>query len=139
MKSKAPIKSSYDLIQEHYWPDAWKMMVCCMLLNMTTRKQVDKVVDLFFSKFNKPEDIISADPSEITEVIKDLGFANKRTSALIRMSFEWTHKKWNNPIELHGLGQYAQDCYDMFVNRLVLDDPSDHALKNYNEWLRMHI
>ena len=28
------------LLQEIYQPDGWKMLTCCMLLNLTNRKQV---------------------------------------------------------------------------------------------------
>lgn len=139
IQSKAPIKSSYDLIQEHYWPDAWKMMVCCMLLNMTTRKQVDGVVDHFFTKYNSPEEASKANVDEMIEIIKELGLVNRRSISVIKMSQEWITNEWNKVIELHGLGQYAQDCYDMFINRYHLENPSDRAIKNYNKWLGEHI
>ena len=31
------------ILQEVYQSDGWKMLVCCIMLNLTNRKQVDRV------------------------------------------------------------------------------------------------
>ena len=126
---------NFDLIQEHY-SDPWAKMICCMLLNQTTREQVDKVVDEFFDKWPDPETCSYANPLEIAEVLKSLGFKNKRSEAIIKMSHEWISKDWKEVKELHGLGKYAQDCYDMLVKGIYIENPSDHALKNYSLWMK---
>ena len=38
------------LLQEIYQADGWKMLTCCMLLNLTNRKQVDTIRDELLSK-----------------------------------------------------------------------------------------
>jgi len=52
-----PPRSGYGLIQEDLWPDEWKILVSCMMLNYTSRKQVEKILPSFFKmarckKFN---------------------------------------------------------------------------------------
>lgn len=136
--STAPIKSPYDLIQEHYWPDAWKMMVCCMLLNLTTRTQVDKIIKGLFRKYPNAKRMSLADEGELASMIVTLGLSNKRARSLIRMSAEWRGKRWERPIDVHGIGQYAQDAYDMFVHRKIIGRPADHKLKKYAYWMIHH-
>ena len=36
------------ILQEIYQDDGWKMLTCCMLLNLTNRKQVDTIRDELF-------------------------------------------------------------------------------------------
>lgn len=109
-------------------------MVCCMLLNQTTRVQVDKVRDRLFSIYPDPESMSNADESELSEIIRCLGFYNKRARSLKRMSSEWKEKNWKNPISLHGLGKYAQDSWDIFVKGTLPNSVTDHVLTKYLEW-----
>ena len=43
------------LLQEIYQDDGWKMLTCCMLLNLTNRKQVDTIRDELFKKYPTPK------------------------------------------------------------------------------------
>jgi hypothetical protein len=52
------------------------------------------------------------------------------------MSREFLGAEWTRPSELHGLGQYAEDAYDMFVLRRKVEQPSDKFLKVYDLWWR---
>jgi len=99
------MRSPYNLLQEIYHPNEWKMFVCCMCLNQTTRLQVDKVRHEFFKRWPTPKKAIKADPTEMAELIKQLGLSNRRSAAIIRMSREFIEKDWKDPKELHGLGQ----------------------------------
>ena len=42
------------LIQERYFPDRWKMLVCCILLNLTSIKQVRPMIDDLFELVPDP-------------------------------------------------------------------------------------
>lgn len=127
-------RSPYNLLQEVYREDVWKMMVCCMLLNQTTRRQVDAVRHNFFSRWPNARKAMNADPTEMAHVIRSLGFSNRRTESIIRMSREFMEKPWKKPIELYGLGQYAQDSFDIFVRRAHVGAPSDKFLSKYVKW-----
>ena len=39
------------LLQEIYQDDPWKMLVCCILLNLTKRQQVDGIRHELFTKY----------------------------------------------------------------------------------------
>jgi hypothetical protein len=37
------IPPKFGLIQEKYWPDGWKILICCLCLNLTKRAQMEPV------------------------------------------------------------------------------------------------
>jgi methyl-CpG-binding domain protein 4 len=119
------------MLQEIYRHDPWKMLVGCILLNQTTRVQVDRVRDELFRLWPDPIEMGSADPKAISEVIRSLGFYNKRAYTLIKFSREWTDKNWKDPIELHGIGKYAQDSWEIFQKNNFLVQPTDKELLRY--------
>jgi methyl-CpG-binding domain protein 4 len=127
-------KSPFNLLQEIYIDDPWKILVCCIFLNQTTRKQVDKVRESFFQKWPNPEALANARTEEVVEAIRVLGFYNRRAKTLQKFSAEWTEKKWSSPMELHGIGQYGLDSWKIFVKGEIVDDPSDHVLNDYIAW-----
>lgn len=132
MKDLDKIKlQSHLMTQEIYQRDPWKMMVCCIFLNQTNRKQLDKVRLAFFRKYPTASEVIEADPAEISEMIAPLGFKNRRTATLIRFSTEWLEKRWSEPIELHGIGKYGQDSWEIFKKGNLDVEPTDGVLKKY--------
>ena len=119
-------KSPYNLLQEIY-TDPWQMMICCIFLNQTSRKQVDGIRDEFFKLWPNPNKAAKADPEKMKSIIKSLGFVNRRTHSIIRMSQDFITKDWTEPKELFGIGQYGQDSYDIFVRgNIRIKNPSDH-------------
>lgn len=129
--------SPYNLLQEVYRPDDWKIFVCCMLLNQTCRIQVDRVRLEFFRRWPNARKAADADQNEMAALIKTLGFSNKRSIGIIKMSKDYINKDWKEPNELYGLGQYAQDSYDIFIRkRLDVENPSDKFLSVYMRWAR---
>lgn len=119
------------MLQEIYLHDPWKMLVGCILLNQTTRTQVDSVREDLFSLWPDPIEMASADPEEIARVIKPLGLYNRRARTLIKFSREWTEKDWREPVELHGIGQYAQDSWEIFQKNNYDIQPTDKELIGY--------
>ena len=131
-----PPKSPHALIQESLWPDEWRILVSCLLLNQTSRKQVDKVIDTLFHKFPGPVSMAMADEVQLASIIKELGLVNKRVKTLKRFSEEYMTKKWVTPKELYGCGKYADDTWRIFCRgdwQNVI--PHDHALTDYHSWL----
>jgi endonuclease III len=126
--------SEYNLLQEIYIDKPWRIMVCCMLLNCTARVQVDGIRDELFSRWPDARAMADADQQELAELIRPLGFYNKRSKTLIRFSEEWTNRKWFNVKDLHGIGQYAKDSWDIFVEGKVPDSVTDHVLTRYLQW-----
>jgi len=129
-------KSPYNLLQEIYIRDPWRILVCCMLLNQTKRKQVDGIREELFRRWPDALEMGSADLSELATLIKPLGFQNRRSRSLVKFSQDWTDRDWTSPRELHGIGQYALDSWEIFVEGKMKENPSDHILKNYVVWRR---
>ncbi len=71
---------AYGLIQEQYWPDGWKILVCCLCLNLTTRKQMEPVVAELFRRWPTPGLLAAAPDDELADLIRPLGMWKKRTS-----------------------------------------------------------
>jgi len=83
---------------------------------------------------------MDADVNEMSDLIKPLGFSNKRSRGIIRMSEDYIRKDWEEPTELFGLGTYAQDSYDIFIRkRLDVENPADKFLNKYMEWAKQRL
>ncbi len=131
-----PPKSPHDLIQESLWPNEWKILVSCLLLNLTSRKQVDKIIDSLFNEYPEPNSMSSAKEDDLKKIIQSLGLANKRAKTLKRFSEEYISKKWETPKELYGCGKYADDAWRIFCRGDWKDvEPNDHALNKYHDWM----
>jgi len=128
--------SPYLLLQEIYNEHPWRVLVCCIMLNCTSRKQVDQVRDEFFERYPTPEDVTTADPEEMSELISPLGFKNKRTSTIRRFSSDWISLDWKEPKELYGIGKYAQDSWEIFMKGNLAVEPTDGVLGKYLAWAR---
>lgn len=128
--------SPFELLQEIYHDDPWKSQVCCILLNCTRRVQVDGVRAELFKRYPNAVAMSQADPQELSELIRPLGFYNRRAKALIRFSTEWSGLNWQHPRELYGIGQYAADSWDIFYNNRIDIEPKDGVLVKYILWKR---
>lgn len=129
-------KSPYNLLQEIYNEHPWRMLICCIMLNCTSRKQVDQVREEFFKKYPDPQAAHAADPLEMSSLISILGFKNRRTSTIIKFSKEWISLSWKEPSELHGIGKYAQDSWEIFQKGNLNVEPTDGVLSTYLNWAK---
>lgn len=130
-----PPRSPYCLIQEDLWPDKWKMLVACVLLNRTARKQVEKILPQLFAMCPTPKDMVLCDPQLLASVISPLGFKNRRAVTLINLSKNFLMSNWSHASELPGIGEYGASVWDIFVlNKMPDQAPNDHALTWYYNW-----
>ena len=118
------------LLQEVYQDDPWKMLVCCILLNVTHRRQVDKVRDKLFTRYPTATQMAFAADDELSEMLKPLGFYNKRAVTLKRMSLEYV-QGFTDVDTLYGVGKYATDSWEIFQNNNTDVQPEDDVLKEY--------
>jgi methyl-CpG-binding domain protein 4 len=131
--------SPYELLQEIYYHSPWRSQVSCILLNCTRRVQVDQIRHRLFERYPGPEEMSQADPTELAELLRPLGFYNRRARTLIRFSTEWLTTNWSHPRELYGIGQYASDSWDIFYNDRLDIEPNDGVLVKYVIWKRKQI
>jgi methyl-CpG-binding domain protein 4 len=121
------------LIQEDYVSDPWKMLVCCILLNQTTNQQVRKVLDKLFALIPTPEKASEEkNLYEIETIIKSTGFSKIKSQRILKMSQKWI-SGFKSVRELPGVGKYASDSWEIFINRNLSLDVTDKKLKLYLE------
>ena len=120
------------LLQELYVDDPWKVLVVCLMLNCTRRAQVDCIIDDFFRTWPTAPRFLEADDDAVKVAIKSLGFCNRRTNALKRMSAAYVAGGWTDIREVPGVGEYAARAYEMFILSKMGDvEPKDHALSKF--------
>jgi methyl-CpG-binding domain protein 4 len=133
--SSMPPRSPFGLIQEDLWPDEWKILVSCMMLNCTGRRQVERILPTFFERWPNPNALLSADREAIVDLCRSLGFANRRTDNLLKMTRAFVEGKWKHASELPGIGTYGARAWEMFCLCDVGDsEPNDGALSLYWRW-----
>ena len=101
-----------------------------MLLNLTNRKQVDTIRDELFSRYPTSNDMMSANESELADLLKPLGLYNRRAKSLKKMS-EGYVKGFKSVDELYGVGEYAKDSWEIFQNNNKKVKPTDKVLQEY--------
>ena len=106
------------------------------MLNCTSRKQVDQIREEFFRRYPTPRAAAEADPEEMSQLLSILGFKNKRTTTIRRFSIDWMTPGWIEPIELYGIGKYAQDSWEIFQKGNLTVLPNDGVLNKYLDWAK---
>ncbi len=109
----------------------FRLLIACIMLNQTSNKNVRKVIYTFFERWPTPQSVISASDDDIREHIRPLGFYNVRTKRIKQFSREYINKKFNRASELHGIGKYADDSYEIFIKGNLNVNPTDKILRKY--------
>ena len=118
------------LLQEIYQNDPWKMLVCCILLNLTKRQQVDGIRHELFNKYPTEYEMMEADEDELSEILKPLGLYRRSAKTLIKFSWMWVNG-FTDVMELHGIGKYAKDSWEIFQMNNTNINPTDKVLSAY--------
>ena len=118
------------LLQEIYQNDPWKMLCCCIMLNLFRRTTIDTVRHELFERYPNPQAMIDADEKEIADLLEPLGFYNKRAKTLQLMSRVYLNG-FDDVMELYGVGQYAKDSWELFQNNNRNINPTDKVLMEY--------
>jgi methyl-CpG-binding domain protein 4 len=133
-----------QLLQLKYRSEPWKLLVACILLNRTSRRQVDGVIDDLFLDYPTPEALSQARERDLSELLHPLGMQRNRATRLIAfaedwiaLDFMWQGTTPNGLTELSaltGVGDYALDSYRMFVLNDRTVDPTDKELRRWKAW-----
>ncbi|KAK1663733.1 hypothetical protein QYE76_051892 [Lolium multiflorum] len=127
-----PPCSPHNLLQEKYASDPWKVIVICMLLNLTQGKQVKNIIEGFFKRYPDAHSAINADPEKMEGYLAYLGLQHVKTTRIQKFSKEYVEKEWTHIYELCGVGKYAADAYAIFcAGRAIEVVPEDHKLVDY--------
>lgn len=134
-----PPRSPFGLIQEDLWPSSWLILVAGMMLNCTSRKQVERVLPEFRRRWPTAQDFMRADLNDVAVLCRSLGFANRRSIALKKMTERYLAGPWQHARELPGVGEYGARAWEIFcLGELGDTVPKDHALVRYFEWRKHH-
>lgn len=131
-----PPPSPFGLIEEVLYHDPWKLLMACMLLNKTSGRAVRKILWELLRLIPDAEAARHVNVTKVQELIYPLGLSTKRAVMLKRFSEDYLDKQWTDPLELHGIGQYAADAYFMFCRGCWREvHPADKDLLKYSNWL----
>lgn len=138
--------SPYRLMQEEFRDEPWKLLVCCIMLNQTSAKQARPVWTKFFQRWPTlhhfwQEASICPVLIEMIDMIRPLGFQNRRSWSIWKMSFDFYALRPDlhpeiDVKDLHGIGKYGADSYNMFCRGYLVEDAQDKELKNYLHWAK---
>jgi|SRR5581483_1048057 len=135
-----PPRSPFGLLQEDLWPNEWMILISCMMLNQTSRKQVEKVLPEFRRLWPTPQAFLDANPLAVADVCRSLGFATRRTDNMMKMTHQFVDGGWSHARELHGIGEYGARSWEIFCQGTIGDEcPNDHALNDYWRWFRQRV
>ena len=131
-----PPRSPFGLLEELLWDRPWALLLCCILLNQTTRVQVDPVLCRLLRRAPDAAALAVADASELEAILRPLGLHRRRAQTLLSFSRAFLAGSWRRVEELPGVGKYAADAHAIFcLGRWREVTPDDHALNAYHEWL----
>jgi len=120
-----------ELMVQQQVANKWQHMVGVICLNLTNRKQVKRVLPEFFSRWSTPEQFLQADFDTVKELVSPLGMGEVRTKRLFRMSQDFLTWDQNNAKDLHGIGKYGSDSYEIFYKNNIPDNVQDKELLRY--------
>jgi len=120
-----------DLMVQQQVENLWQHFVGVICLNQTGRLQVKRVLPEFFDKWPTPEAFLKSDKKTVIEVIKSLGFYNRRENAIRKMTQDFLTWDGEDATELHGVGKYGSDSYELFYKKRIPENVGDHELKRY--------
>lgn len=134
-----PPRSPYCLIQEDLWPNEWRILVSCVLLNRTARKQVERVLPDVFKLCPTASHMANCDIEQLSSIIAPLGFKNRRANSLVELSKKYLASNWKHAKDLPGIGEYGAAVWDIFViGEIPKECPKDHALTLWWNWYVHH-
>lgn len=120
-----------DLMVQQQVANLWQHFVGVMCLNQTGRKQVKRVLPEFFSRWPTAEDFLQSKTEDVVEVIRSLGFYNRRERSLRKMTESFLTWDGEDATMLYGIGKYGSDSYRLFYKNEIPEDIGDHELQRY--------
>ena len=109
----------------------WKHMVAVMCLNLTYRKQVKEILPKLFKKYPNPVAFIRGRQKTQEKLLKPLGMWKVRTKRLRNMSLEFLSWNGQEASDLHGIGKYGSDSYQIFFMNKIPANVEDKELRKY--------
>ncbi len=114
------------------------MLVACILINRTHWRQVEPVLQKLRARCKGPKTFLRMPIEELIEILRPLGFYNRRASVLRRFALDWLDFEpttSDQVAKMTGCGEYAVQSFMIFVEgrRPPMDKVTDHKLAWYLE------
>lgn len=145
-------KTPFGLLEELFVDDPWQLLISTIMLNRTTRLQVDSVLCTFLRRWPTPHAVLAAEVENLVDTLRPLGMCQRRAVGIQRFSKEYlelaARKMQQDPsadercfsmedvMNLYYCGEYASAAYKIFIQGDCSEDPCDHALKAYAAYHR---
>ena len=120
-----------DLMVQQQVANMWQHFVGVICLNQTGRIQVKRVLPEFFDKWPTPQRYLKSDKKTVIEVIKSLGFYNRRENTIRKMTEDFLTWDGEDATKLFGIGKYGSDSYELFYKKRIPENVGDHELQRY--------
>ena len=131
-----PPRSPFGLLEELLWDRPWALLLSCILLNQTTRRQVDPVLCRLLREWPDAAAAAAADAAAVEAVVRPLGLHRRRSRTIIAFSKAFLEDSWTRADELPGVGVYGAAAEAIFCRGDRSTKPCDHALALYLRWWR---
>ncbi|GAX13738.1 methyl-CpG-binding domain protein 4 [Fistulifera solaris] len=131
--------SPFGLLEELFVENPFQLLLSTILLNRTTRIQVDPVLYELLQHWPTPESLFQAELDSLIQVVRPLGMGYRRAMGLLQFARDYLtqdNSKYQDVMELYYCGPYAQDAYRLFIQKNASIKPLDHALRAYARYQR---
>ena len=109
----------------------WKHMVAVMCLNLTYRKHVKIILPKLFARYPNPGAYLRGRLATQQRILKPLGMWEVRSNRIRKMSEQYLAWDGKDASDLHGIGKYGSDSYQIFFFNHIPPDVKDKELKKY--------
>jgi endonuclease III len=109
----------------------WKHMVGVICLNQTYRKQVKEILPKIFKRYPNPVAFIRGRQKTQENLLKPLGMWKVRAKRLRNMSVDFLSWDGKDAADLHGIGKYGSDSYQIFFMNRIPPNVQDKELRKY--------
>ena len=109
----------------------WKHMVAVMYLNLTYRKHVKIILPKLFKRYPNPRAYLRGRLSTQQNMLKPLGMWVVRSKRIRKMTEQFLTWDKKDASDLHGIGKYGSDSYQIFFMDTIPPDVQDKELKKH--------
>lgn len=102
---------------------AWHVLVGCLMLNRTERRQARAALRALFVLAPDPGCLADVDEDRLREILRPCGLGNRRLTAIRALTEDWLAGK---PVEdIRYCGPYAIDSFNIFVRGVNVERRPD--------------
>jgi methyl-CpG-binding domain protein 4 len=131
-----PTRYDCKILQTGMQGDPWRVVLACMLLQQTTRRQAEKGLQNLLHEFPTPLALASGDLDLVAQCVRPCGLQNKRARMLMQFSYDFACYSDKSLTGCAGVGMYVCDAVRMFcLSDLRFNGSGDKALALYAEVL----